>query len=131
MEHLQHELLELKESQLSPAALIELQQELIDLQSRMGKTETRVVETADKLEKLEEKVVLDRAQTIELLADHCERHDFQSNLAKAHCVLITGNRISIITCFTDNTFSKSISRVEGQGIPKRNCRTEYASEHYD
>jgi hypothetical protein len=87
---LKGELQELRDNQMSPAALMELQQELSDLQSRMNKTETKVDETAGKLDKLEEKVELDRAQTIELLADHCERHDFQSNLAKAHCVLITG-----------------------------------------
>jgi hypothetical protein len=86
----QQELQELKEGQMSPAVLMELQQELSDLQSRVGKTETKVDETTEKLERLDEKVVLDRAQTIEILADHCERHDFQSNLAKVHCVLITG-----------------------------------------
>ncbi len=90
MQRLQQELQDLKESQMSPAALMEIQQELSDFQSRMGKTETKVDQTAEKVDKLEEKVELDRAQTIQLLADHCERHDFQSNLAKAHCVLITG-----------------------------------------
>jgi hypothetical protein len=95
MDTLRNEFQEMKESQMSPAALMEIQQELSDLQSRMNKTESKVDETADKLEKLEEKVVLDRAQTIEILADHCERHDFQSNLAKAHCVLITGTRKTV------------------------------------
>ncbi len=90
VDRLQQEIQELKEGQLNPALLMELQQELSDLRSRVGKTETKVDETTGKLEKLEEKVVLDRAQTIEILADHCERHDFQSNLAKGHCVLITG-----------------------------------------
>ncbi len=91
MAQLQRELNELREAQLSPVALVEVQQELSDLQSRVEKNEDRIEQTAEKVEKLEERVMLDRAQTIQLLADHCERHDFQSNLAKAHCVLITGN----------------------------------------
>ncbi len=91
LEQLQRELNELRESQLSPVALIEVQQELSDLQARMEKNEDKIDQTSEKLEKLEEKVTLDRAQTIQLLADHCERHDFQSNMAKVHCVLITGS----------------------------------------
>ncbi len=75
---------------MSPVALMELQQELSALQSRLGKAESKVDQTAEKVDKLEERVELDRAQTIQILADHSERHDFQSNLAKAHCVLITG-----------------------------------------
>jgi hypothetical protein len=90
LEQLRSEIQTLKESQTNPMALIQIQQELSGLITRVDKNEDRIDETADKLEKLEESVKLDRTQTIHLLADHCERHDFQSNVAKSHCVLLTG-----------------------------------------
>ncbi len=68
----------------------DLQRELNTLKTRMEKSEDKIEETATKLNTLEETVVEDRAKTMLLLADHCERLDQQSNIAKSHCVLITG-----------------------------------------
>ncbi len=93
IEQLRSELQLLKENPVNPMAVIQIQQELRGLITRVDKNEDKLEETSNKLEKLEETVKLDRTQTIYLLADHCERHDFQSNLAKAHCVLITGIRV--------------------------------------
>ncbi len=95
LEQLRSEVQSLKEGNSNPMALVQMQQELNGLITRVAKNEDRIDETAGKLEKLEESVKLDRTQTIHLLADHCERHDFQSNLAKSHCVLITGGPIML------------------------------------
>jgi hypothetical protein len=68
-----------------------LQNEVKVLKSRMIQNESKIDQTTEKLECLEENVATDRVKTIYQLADHCERLDHQSNQAKAHCVLITGS----------------------------------------
>jgi hypothetical protein len=60
------------------------------LKTRVNNNENKIEETTEKLECLEENVASDRMKTIYQLADHCKRLDHQSNQAKAHCVLITG-----------------------------------------
>jgi hypothetical protein len=78
---------------LEPVTLKDLQRELSNLKDRMERSEDKIEQTATKLESLEETVVEDRAKTMLLLADHCERLDQQSNIAKSHCVLITGSLV--------------------------------------
>jgi hypothetical protein len=70
--------------------LRDLQRELSTLKTRLEKSEVKIEQTATKLDNLEETVSDDRAKTMLLLADHCERLDQQSNMARSHCVLITG-----------------------------------------
>ncbi len=72
------------------ATLRALQKELGFLRTRIDQNEDRLDQTAARVDYLEETVADDRAKTILLLADHCERLDHQSNVAKSHCVLITG-----------------------------------------
>jgi hypothetical protein len=67
-----------------------LQRELGFLRARMDQNEDRLEQTTARVENLEDAVASDRAKTILILADHCERLDHQSNMAKSHCVLITG-----------------------------------------
>ncbi len=81
---------------IGPVTLKDLQRELNTLKTRLVKNEGKIEQTATKLDTLEETVADDRAKTLLLLADHCERLDQQSNMAKSHCVLITGNKITII-----------------------------------
>ncbi len=71
-------------------AIQELRQEVKLLKSRVNTNESRIEETSEKLENLEENVMSDRMKTIYQFADHCERLDHQSNKEKSHCVLITG-----------------------------------------
>ncbi len=73
--------------------------EIKALAIRMDQGEEKLKSTAEKLEALEETVVMDRAQTIAMIADHCERLDHESNAAKSHCVLITGNIIDSLKTF--------------------------------
>ncbi len=63
---------------------------LKDLKNRVDQGEEQLKATAEKLEALEESVEADRAKTILMIADHCERLDHESNSAKSHCVLVTG-----------------------------------------
>ncbi len=56
----------------------------------MEQNEGKLDQTATRVELLEEAVEDDRKKTIWLIADHCERLDHHSNMAKSHCVLITG-----------------------------------------
>jgi hypothetical protein len=72
------------------ATLRELQRELSFLRTRLDQNEDRLEQTAARVECLEDTVASDRAKTIMILADHCERLDHHSNMAKSHCVLITG-----------------------------------------
>ncbi len=69
----------------------DLQRELSILRARVERNEGKIEETATKVDSLEETVADERARTILMLADHCERLDHHSNMAKSHCVLITGN----------------------------------------
>ncbi len=62
----------------------------------MEQNEGKLDQTATRVELLEEAVEDDRKKTIWLIADHCERLDHHSNMAKSHCVLITGNQINYI-----------------------------------
>ncbi len=70
--------------------LKDLQHELSTLKKRLDKSEVKIDQTATKLDSLEETVLDDRAKNMILFADHCERLDQQSNMARSHCVLITG-----------------------------------------
>ncbi len=67
--------------------LKDLQRELNSLKARVEKNEGQIEATATKVENLEETVADERARTILMLADHCERLDHHSNMAKSHCVL--------------------------------------------
>jgi hypothetical protein len=62
------------------------------LSARVDQGEAKLKATSEKLDALEDTVVMDRAKTIFMLADHCERLDHESNAAKSHCVLVTGNK---------------------------------------
>jgi predicted nucleic acid-binding Zn-ribbon protein len=65
--------------------------ELKNLKDRVDQGEEKLKATAEKLDALEESVEADRAKTIAMIADHCERLDHESNSAKSHCVLVTGS----------------------------------------
>jgi hypothetical protein len=67
-----------------------LKADLDCLKDKVGEHEERLDSQSSRMGQLEEMVLSDREKTILLLADHCERHDHQSNVAKLKCVLITG-----------------------------------------
>jgi len=73
----------------------DLQRELKNLRKRVDKNEDKLEQTTEKLEYLSEEVAEDRIKNIYTFADQSERQDFQSNLAKMNCVLITGKIILI------------------------------------
>ena len=70
--------------------LNDLQRELKVLRKRVDQNEDKLEQTAEKLEDLSDVVAEDRVKNIYTFADQSERQDFQSNLSKSHCVLITG-----------------------------------------
>lgn len=64
--------------------------DLENLKTKLEQHEERLDAQSDRMDNIEEMVLSDRQQTIMLLADHCKRHDYHSNMAKLRCVLITG-----------------------------------------
>jgi hypothetical protein len=76
--------------------LKDLQRELRLLRAKVDHNEGRLDQTTARVENLEESVADDRAKTIMMIADHCERLDHQSNVAKSNCVLITGRKYLVI-----------------------------------
>ncbi len=91
--------------------IMDLQKEIIDLRGRvehhgnaigsafnkidetgvrLDGTISKVSETVERMNNLEEVVEDERNKTIHALADSSERQDFQSNQSKSHCVLVTG-----------------------------------------
>ncbi len=90
-----------------------MQQELSFLRTRVDQNEDRLEQTTARVDHLEETVADDRAKTILLLADHCERLDHHSNAAKSHCVLITGINIKRKQ-WNMSLVSISVFRIENQ-----------------
>ena len=68
----------------------DLQRELKVLRKRVDQNEDKLDQNSEKLEDLSNVVAEDRIKNIYTFADQSERQDFQSNLAKSNCVLITG-----------------------------------------
>jgi hypothetical protein len=75
---------------LGQSDLAMVKEDLDEIKSKIGQHEERLDSHAERMDNLEEMVMTDRQKTIMLLADHCERHDHNSNVAKLRCVLITG-----------------------------------------
>ncbi len=71
-------------------ALEDLKRALTYLRQRVDQNEDKLEQTTARVDHLETTVAEDREKTIQTLADHSERDDFQSNQSKSHCVLITG-----------------------------------------
>jgi hypothetical protein len=64
------------------ATLRELQRELSFFKTRVDQHEDKLDQTTARVDYLEESVADDRAKTILLLSDHCERLDHHSNMAR-------------------------------------------------
>ncbi len=73
-------------------ALDDLRKALTYLKQRVDQNEDKLEQTTARVEHLETTVAEDREKTIQNLADHSERLDFESNQSKSHCVLITGEK---------------------------------------
>jgi|688.fasta_scaffold1007694_1 hypothetical protein len=84
-----------KNSITFPVTIEDLQQALRSLKRQVDQNEDKLEQTTARVETLETTVADDREKTIQTLADHSERVDFQSNQSKSHCVLITGINFSI------------------------------------
>jgi hypothetical protein len=80
--------------------LASVRNDLDSLKTKLADHEERLESHSERMDTLEEKVTLDRQQTIMILADHCERHDHNSNVAKLKCVLLTGMVYSLSKCYT-------------------------------
>jgi hypothetical protein len=72
-------------------AIAELQKQMKYLRQRVDRHEDKLDQTTARMDFLETAVEEDREKTVQAMADHSERMDFQSNQTKSHCVLITGN----------------------------------------
>jgi hypothetical protein len=78
------------------SSLARMQQELKDLKARVDTNEDKLDQTSVRVDALEITMENERMKNIYMFADHCERHDHDSNVAKAHCVLLTGNHQALI-----------------------------------
>ncbi len=65
--------------------------DLDSIKTKLEQHEERLEAHSERMDGIEEMVMSDRQKTIMLLADHSERHDYHSNMAKLRCVLITGD----------------------------------------
>jgi TolA-binding protein len=74
--------------------LEDLRKALTYLKQRVDQNEDKLDQTNARVDHLEIAVNEDREKTIQSLADHSERLDFESNQSKSHCVLITGQERS-------------------------------------
>ena len=81
-----------------------LQCELKILKKRVDQNEDKLEQTSEKLGYLETSVSEENTRNVYAFADLCERQDYQSNLSKSHCVLLTG-RFNFITTRSNDEIS--------------------------
>jgi predicted nucleic acid-binding Zn-ribbon protein len=89
LEHLNREIQSLK--QIVSKNEKKVNNEILEVKGRIESTEEKLVQTSTRVEYLETAVEEEHTLNVAAFADQTERQDFNSNQAKSHCVLITGN----------------------------------------